>query len=98
MKITFTVFMQSNGDGSASPMFFPNKEAAEKFAAALPDYCDRLCDDIGEFSIIIDDEGNLVQPHNTILDEERVLRENYSIGRHRYNKPTDYSVRWRGGK
>lgn len=52
------MLIQNNSDGSASPLIFPDKAAAEKFAeagAVSSGFDERYSDDITTVSIIIDE-------------------------------------------
>ncbi|MDE1834542.1 MAG: hypothetical protein KGH64_04345 [Candidatus Micrarchaeota archaeon] len=57
IKVKFAVYMQSNGDGSASPRFFRTTEEAE---AVAKDCDERFCEDVDMFELEFDMKGNLV--------------------------------------
>jgi hypothetical protein len=88
-QITFAIYMENNGDGSASARIFPDEETAEAFAEKDDE---RYCDDISSYTILVDSKGNLVAPPKTKLNDDGVLIEDYKIGKYSYNDPTDYSV------
>ncbi len=56
-KIKFAVYMNNNGDGSASPRFFANEKLAEE-AASQDD--ERFCDDVSSHEFVIDLETGTV--------------------------------------
>jgi hypothetical protein len=87
-EISFAVYMRNNGDGSGSPCFFPDEEAAEAYAGEDDE---RYCEDISTFTLMVDEKGNLVQPPKTKIRDDGVLIEDYKIGKYHYNDPTDWS-------
>jgi hypothetical protein len=57
-KVKFGYYVQNNGDGSASVLFFKNSDNAETYAG---DDNERFTDgDTGEEELEFDEEGNLV--------------------------------------
>lgn len=59
-KVTFGYYVQNNGDGSASVLFFKNEENAEKYAG---DDDERFTDgDCGTETLEFDEGGNLLTP------------------------------------
>ena len=63
MKITLGVFVQDNGDGSASAFFFNTEAEANEYAdKAFDIYEQRLCDDVDSVSLEFDDDGTLLNP------------------------------------
>lgn len=57
MKIKLATLVRSNGDGSASVMFFRNEIDAEAYASKDDE---RLCEDISTVIIEVDEQGNLL--------------------------------------
>lgn len=51
VTVRFAVYVNNNGDGSASPLFFATKKQAE--VAAEPDG-ERFCDDIKSYKFEVD--------------------------------------------
>jgi hypothetical protein len=60
IKVKFGYYVQNNGDGSASVLFFKNEANAEAYAG---DDDERFTDgDTGEKTLEFDEEGNLLTP------------------------------------
>jgi hypothetical protein len=60
MKVKFGYYVQNNGDGSASVLFFKNLANAEAYAG---DNDERFTDgDTGEKTLEFDEDGNLLTP------------------------------------
>lgn len=57
--------MSSNGDGSASALFFKSEKGAEKYAEKDDE---RFCDDIYSKELEFDENGVLLNP--SIVDED----------------------------
>lgn len=63
VKVKFGYYVQNNGDGSASVLFFKNAENAEAYAG---DDDERFTDgDTGEETLEFDLDGNLLTPERT---------------------------------
>ncbi len=57
-KIKFFIYIQSNGDGSASPIFFATEKLAEAVAAEDDE---RFCDDVSPHEFVVDlDTGEVI--------------------------------------
>lgn len=68
VKVSFAVYMRSNGDGSASPIFYANEELAEK-AAEKDD--ERFGDDVTTMELEIDlATGKIVSGVKTKVEED----------------------------
>jgi hypothetical protein len=59
MKATIWIYSQNNGDGSASPVVFGSREAAEAYAE--PDD-ERFGEDIKSVGLEFDEQGKLLTP------------------------------------
>ena len=60
IRVKFGYYVQNNGDGSASVLFFKNEESAEAYAG---DDDERFTDgDCGTQTLEFDEEGNLLTP------------------------------------
>ncbi len=70
VKVKFWYYMQNNGDGSASPLFFNSEKAAEAYAE---NDNERYCDDISFEELEFDIGGNLLTPnpvHYSLEEDE----------------------------
>lgn len=56
IKLGLHIFVQNNGDGSASPVFFNTRKEAEDYAGEDDE---RLCDDIMKETIILNGLGQI---------------------------------------
>jgi len=94
-EITFAIYVENGGDGSASARIFPSVEAAEAFVNDETQYSDeRFCDgDISNCTILVDEAGNLVAPPKTRIREDGLLIENFTLGKHTYDDPCDWEKR-----
>lgn len=61
------VHISSNGDGSASALFFSTEEAAEKYASHDDE---RFCDDIYKKTLEFSLDGELVTPNPVHYKDE----------------------------
>ena len=63
MKITLGVYIEDNGDGSASAFFFNSEAEAHEYAdKAFEKYGQRFCDDVDSETFEFDDSGLLLNP------------------------------------
>ncbi len=68
LKLRFAVYIQSNGDGSATAKFFKDEQTAEKAAG---DDDERLCEDVSSHEIEIDlDSGKVISGISDSAEEE----------------------------
>lgn len=64
IKLNFQIFIQNNGDGSASTIFFNEEKEAEAYAGEDDE---RLCDDIFPKTITVNGLGKI----KDIIERER---------------------------
>lgn len=72
ISVKFWIHISSNGDGSASALFFDSEEAAEKYAAHDDE---RFCEDIYKKSLEFTLDGKLVTPNPVHWDDENSEEE-----------------------
>lgn len=66
MKTRVWIYMQNNGDGSSSPIFFRSEENAEKYAS---NHYERNCDDIDWHDLEFDENGLLLNGSDDEIEE-----------------------------